>query len=212
VPEVLRPYIPNYHYWLCDLSDYSDAEITGYLILQVRLLLLKYIFNKELGRRLPEIFQLLRQLDSKKTALEQLEVMIRYVWSGAKHLTETELQEAISEVFAEGEDSTMPTLAEKYIEQGRAEERVKTQEAEQMARQSEQKARQAFIKTIRQTLVICFQTELTQYDDQLNQLKLPALERLSDVVFEAKTLAEFEAELTTLAAPPPDEESPSAEL
>lgn len=40
---VQKLYLPNYRYWLCDLSQCSDDEINGEVILRVGLLLLKYI-------------------------------------------------------------------------------------------------------------------------------------------------------------------------
>ena len=43
LPEVMKPYVPNYRYWLYDLSQYSDEQIRGGIILQVSLRLLKYI-------------------------------------------------------------------------------------------------------------------------------------------------------------------------
>ncbi len=33
LPDVLRPYIPNFNYWLVDLSQYSDEDIKGEVIL-----------------------------------------------------------------------------------------------------------------------------------------------------------------------------------
>ncbi len=42
-PEELRPYLPDYRYWLCDLSQYSEEEIEGAVVLRATLLALKYI-------------------------------------------------------------------------------------------------------------------------------------------------------------------------
>lgn len=184
VPDALRPYLPNYQYWLCDLSNYSDEDITGYVGLQVRLLLLKHIFAEDLGQRLPGIFHLLQELESSETALKQLEVLIRYVLSGGKHVTRPQVQQAIEGVFAEGAKITMPTIAEELIQEGRE--------------QAEQGTWQLAFKNIRQILAVRFAADLGAYDDQLNQLELSSLKTLNDLAFEVNDLAEFEAELSRL--------------
>ena len=58
LPAALKPYVPDYQYWLYDLSAYSDEEITDVAVLGVGLLLLKHIFQPDLRARLPEVLAL----------------------------------------------------------------------------------------------------------------------------------------------------------
>lgn len=50
----LRPYLPEFHYHLCDLSRYADDELTGSGRLASAFLLLKHVFRRSLKRLLPE--------------------------------------------------------------------------------------------------------------------------------------------------------------
>ena len=185
LPKALRPYMPNYQYWLCDLSSYDDEDIKGYVILQVGLLLLKYIYAKEFGDRLPEIAGLLHKLSDKQTALEYLETLIRYVSSGAKHLTEEQLVEAVNKIFKEGGDM-MPTLAEQWMERGRVEGLEK----------GLKKGQATLAQVISHILNTRF-VELSHgvYIKELSQLSLSVLEHLSQLVINVPSLAEFEAVL-----------------
>ena len=118
---------------------------------------------------------------------------LRYLTGGTDRISEEELKEVVTELFEEGE-TLMPTIAEKWIEQGR-EEGLKAGR------------REAALDLLRRFLARRFGTELHQFDQQFQQLDLTAITHLSDAVFEAKTLAEVEAALAALAARPRDEET-----
>lgn len=121
IPSEMQRYLPDYQYALCDLGRYSDSDIKGNVVLQVGLLVMKYIFRDELAEKLPGIFGLLRNLTQRKTGLEYLETLLRYLASVNTSLSEQELQTAVIAAIAEGGDKIMPTLAQKWIEEGRQE-------------------------------------------------------------------------------------------
>ena len=54
--EALKPYIPDFEFILVDLSQYSDDELKGIVMLQAALLLFKYVSHPDFPERLPEIF------------------------------------------------------------------------------------------------------------------------------------------------------------
>ena len=116
-PPELEPYLPDYRYWLCDLSPYSDAEIKGQVLLQVHLLLMKYIFSEDLPKWLPEIFTLLREIRHGKTGLDYLETIFRYIASAGKHVTDENLKSAIKAAIPQG-GAVMSSLAQKWFEEG----------------------------------------------------------------------------------------------
>jgi len=220
LPAALRPYIPNYRYWLADLSAIKDDELKGYVILKVGLLLLKYIQRDELGEQLSEILGLLRALTYKQTALEYLETILRYIASGSDKVTKEVLQEKVQELFEQGETPIMPTIAEIWREEGRIEGWQKGQEIglvkgqeiglikgqeiglvkgrQEAQAEAERKIKQIAMRNIRQTLAIRFSTPLEKYDKQLQLLELAKLEQLNELAFTVVTLAEFEAELPPL--------------
>jgi hypothetical protein len=49
---------------------------------------LRHIFDPHLSDKLPEIINLLQDIDSRQTALEILELLLRYVVIGTKRYTE----------------------------------------------------------------------------------------------------------------------------
>lgn len=86
-------------------------------MLKTSLLLMKHIFDSDLPEKLPGIMKLLRELSDKKTALEYLETMLKYLSSGSS-VDRKILKEAIHESFADEGGGIMQTLAEQWIEQG----------------------------------------------------------------------------------------------
>ena len=229
-PEELKPYIPNFAYWLCDLTTYDDKEIIGQALLQICLRVLKYSRAEDILARLPEIFRLFEEISNQRTATEVLYSVLRYLSHSSEQLTKERLTQVVEAVFEQGGE-TMATIAQQLRMEGEAiglkksQEKIreaeqkawqneqKARQNEQKARQNEQKARQreeeawqlAF-NNVRRTLAVRFGIERDQFDKRLEKFKLPVLKTLNDVVFEVKTLVEFEAALTKLETPPPDEE------
>jgi predicted transposase/invertase (TIGR01784 family) len=114
---VLAPYVPNFHYIVTDLTRYRDEDIRGEVHLRVAMLLFKYIFRDELRERLPAILGLLDELAQKRSGLEYLETVLRYVARGTDKLQPDELHQALTQVLT-GKENIMPTIAEQWIQQG----------------------------------------------------------------------------------------------
>jgi predicted transposase/invertase (TIGR01784 family) len=185
LPDALKPYVPDYQYWLCDLSQYSDEQIKGQVILQVGLRLLKYIWQNDLQERLGNILGLLGELSERQTALEYLETILRYISRRTDNVSEETLKQVVVEIFSEGEE-LMPTLVEQWIERGRIEGR--------------EEGREAALNLLRRFLNHRFGTALDHFDPDFELLDLAAITHLSDTVFEVNTLAEFKAVLAELKA------------
>jgi hypothetical protein len=54
-PSPLAPYVPDFTYQLTDLSHYRDEELKGLVRQRAALLVLKYIFQPDLGHHLRDI-------------------------------------------------------------------------------------------------------------------------------------------------------------
>jgi len=209
VPTEMERYIPDFEYWLCDLTNYSDEEIIGQALLQICLRVLKYSRSEEITFRLPEIIQLFQEITSKRTALEVLYTVLRYLSNNSANLTKEQLIQVVEEVFEQGGD-TMTTIAQQLrmegeeigLMKGLAKRQEEVRKAEQKVQQMKQRAWQSAFKHIHQILTFRFEMKLDQYNERLEKLKLSALEKLTDLAFQAKTLAEFEVELSKLEAPP----------
>ena len=118
---VLRRYVPEFEYHLCDLSAYDEDEIKGAVFLQVGLLVLKHIFNRELRTRLPEILKLLPV--PEQSALEYLRTVLYYLSKGTRKVTETEFAEALKKAFPKEGERAMQGTIDSWIQEGRQEGR-----------------------------------------------------------------------------------------
>jgi predicted transposase/invertase (TIGR01784 family) len=197
-PAELAPYLPEYRYWLCDLSQYSDEEIKGAVMLRVGLLTLKYILRDDLREHLGDILSLLRQLSQQQTGWEYLETVLRYLAGGTNKINDEELWKAVSTAFPKGE-AAVGTIAEKWVEQGKE---LGLKEGEQIGLkkgldQGEQLGlkrgrRTTLIKNLRQILTIRFDAPPPDFERRLERLDLPVLEELITTALTLPTLAEFE--------------------
>ncbi len=118
----LDVYIPDFNYLLYDLSSISDEEIKGTVILKATLMALKYLTTPEPGKHLDRIFNLFQGLGESNTPLQYLETLLRYIVSATDKIEEKDIKKAINQIGKEAD--IMPTLAEKWIEQGRMEGRI----------------------------------------------------------------------------------------
>jgi predicted transposase/invertase (TIGR01784 family) len=114
----LENYIPAFCYELCDLSHLSDEAIKGQVLLRVALLVLKYIFRRELRRRLPEILGLLRELGDQRRGLEFLQVLLKYLAVAGRYLDPDTLRQAVRVALSQPEDDVMATVAEIWVQEG----------------------------------------------------------------------------------------------
>lgn len=118
LPAALRPYVPEYHYSLSDLSAYSDEEIKRTAELGIGLLVLKHIFQPDLRARLPEVIALWYTIRQRAHALGYLEAVIRYVMSAGQEISAEDVRKALEQVAPEGGE-LMGTIAQELLQQGR---------------------------------------------------------------------------------------------
>lgn len=118
IPEAMQPYTPNFRYALIDLSHYDDAEIKGEIRLRVALLTLKYVFRPELRDHLPDIVALFRDVTAQESGLAALETLLRYLSVSTEWVSEEDLRRAVEQTFIESGGTTVPTIAERWIEEG----------------------------------------------------------------------------------------------
>ncbi|TAN50910.1 MAG: hypothetical protein EPN21_07810 [Methylococcaceae bacterium] len=120
--EPLVSYIPAFRYELCDLNLPKPEEIRGTVLSRLILLALKRVFDPDPKRVLAELLPLVQKILSRETALEMLEVLLRYYVQTSETLDEKAICELI-DATANGEN-TMQTFIDRYIEQGRQQERL----------------------------------------------------------------------------------------
>jgi len=120
--EELRPYVPEFAYFLCDLTALNEAEIKGEARLRVALLVLKHIFSRDIGVRLAQIFRPLKSWPLAR-ARAYLTTIVEYLHYAPHEVNLEHLRAGIKAVFAgkEGE-KVMESFADTWIQKGRQEE------------------------------------------------------------------------------------------
>lgn len=115
--EILRPFLPNFHYLLHDLPRYNDDEILGDNQLRAVLLLMKYIFNKDFLIKIKEALSLLDKLKPDVFAENFKQTVVLYIVSAVDKVNYKDLEKVMSDqAFLKGGKNIMQTIAE-YLKQ-----------------------------------------------------------------------------------------------
>ena len=117
--QQFKAYIPDFEYILYDLSEYTDDEIKGTVLIRITMLLLKHVFDTDFKQTLPNIFKLLGELSNQKTGLQYIETALRYIMSTRKDVSLQELKTLGEQaVLTDKKKEIVMTLAEKLIDEG----------------------------------------------------------------------------------------------
>lgn len=192
-PEEIESVIPDFQYLLWDASGYSDEEIKGRAILRVALLLLKYIFREDLRDRFPEILGLLRGLSERRTGLDYIEVILRYIISAAPkdNINYEDIKAAVDESLPHIGGEIMPTIADSLIEQG-----VQQGVQQGMQKGMQQGMQQGILQNAREAVIdileVRFEVVPQSILKRLNEISDPSiLKILHRKVVKVKSLDEF---------------------
>ena len=192
-PESLERYWPKFNYELQDFSPFSAAEIRGTIILRVGLLLLAGSHDPMLLKRLPRIFQMLDELKDGKTALEYLEVALRYLSASAKNISDEQITTALEEAFKDNGESIMAGFVEKWIEHGKQEG---LQEGLQLGKLEGQQALRSAIINL---LQVRFEVIPSSIGNELGTItNLALLQQLHFQAATAESLTAFEDYMASL--------------
>lgn len=118
--EEMASFVPNFEYLFWGAAGYSDEEIKGQATLRVGLLLMKYIFSEDLRDRLPGILGLLKDLSKKRTGMEYIEAILRYIVNAAPgdNVSYDDIKAAFDEALPHTGGGIVPTIADSLIQQG----------------------------------------------------------------------------------------------
>ncbi len=122
-PKGIEKYIPNFEYFLFDLSQYDDEEIKGKILTRASLLLLKHVYTQDFGERFLRICKLIGELRDEKTALEFMRSVLEYVLNASDKISKDQLKEGVKYALPQYGEEIMPTLAEQFRQEGRQEGR-----------------------------------------------------------------------------------------
>lgn len=117
--EQMRPFVPEFGYYLCDLAEFEDDELKGEFTFQAAMRLLKYIFREELHEQMETAFRLLMENLPEATMLERVRVLINYLLMSGK-ATQREVGQKLKKINYEKGAKTMETVIDKWLAQGEA--------------------------------------------------------------------------------------------
>ena len=116
----LLKHVPEFEYYLVDLSAINEEQLKGAPYLRAGLLLFRHIFSRELKQRLPDIFRLLKA-EPEPALLDHLRTMAIYLSKVPSRLGAADITESIGKAFPEKSGEFMETFIDTWIQQGRAE-------------------------------------------------------------------------------------------
>ena len=125
----LKPFVPEYKYFLCDLSALEEPQMRGTAILQTAMLLMKNIRRKDLLANLQRFWGRL-QTTSGERLTSFLVSCVKYISAASRYLSADDAIATIRQEFPVNEGAIMAVLAKDWIQQGvergRQEEAAKT--------------------------------------------------------------------------------------
>jgi hypothetical protein len=180
--SVWRRYLPDFEYYLCDLSRYSDEELKGAEGLAAALKLLKHIFRSDLPEKLPEVFiETARDLPEER-ALDQVKTMVSYL-TESQRVTESQIENALLTARSEGGrmETVFDRMEKKLIQRGRQEG-----------------AAELILSMLRRQIGVLEQT----VEDRISALPVAKLKRLGEDLPGFKSLDDLEKWLRRYAPMP----------
>jgi len=112
----MKAYIPKFCYEIYDISHLPDEEIKGEVLARIVLLIAKYIFKPDMKEKVFETARLFQEVANQETALEILEVLLRYVTQATGKFEEGDIRKIIGQTSIR--EDIMQTFIDKYINQG----------------------------------------------------------------------------------------------
>ena len=119
LPKEIQSFVPDFEYIFYDLTEFTDEEIKGSIRLRVYLTICRDILTDDVEKFMRSIFRALDyilEIEDEKIRLTYLKVLLTYIFSAGKYLTEKEMEQVIKKI-PEGSDVVM-TLAEMYRKEG----------------------------------------------------------------------------------------------
>lgn len=112
----LLKHVPEFEYYLMDLSAIDEEQLKGAPYLRAGLRLFRHIFGQELKRQLPAIFNLL-DAEPEPARLDHLRTIAIYLSNATDQLTATDITESLEKAFPEKRE-LMETFLDTWIQQG----------------------------------------------------------------------------------------------
>ena len=149
--EGLRPYIPNFQYFLDDVSNVDVEEFKESVIIKCWHVICKYLRTPELRSKLPEIVSLLFDFLEKDKATEYLDIFFKYLANATDVIKKEDVKKSLKKLPQGGED-IMRTWADEFRDEGRNEGIIIGEQKGELRGEL-----RGELKTVRQLLLVTLQ-------------------------------------------------------
>lgn len=117
--KALAPYVPDFEPHFVNLTALPDEEIQGEVITRLFVLVLKHIFEQNLGDHLDEILALAAKLVRQPKGLAMVITLLRYLGRTGVQVKREEVAQKLLALLPKEGGVLMQTMAEEWIEEGK---------------------------------------------------------------------------------------------
>ncbi len=120
-PGLTEEFVPKFKYLLRDFSPLGDEEIRGTVLLRLFLGVMGHIFSPRFAEAFDRMLPLFAKLSRKRTGMEHIETVLRYICNTSEALNWKEMEEKLVQALEEGRKGDIMTIAEELRIKGKIE-------------------------------------------------------------------------------------------
>ena len=193
--QALARYVPAFEPHFINLSTMSDEAIQGEVLTRMMSLVLKHIFEPQLGGRLDAVLKLASEVIDQPSGMAMVLTLLRYIGRAATRIERSELAEKLLTYLPKEGGVLMETMAQEWIKEGEVRGEARGVQIGE-ARGKLIAQRQIMVQLLHHRFPILTEEEQKKYTAYLAQIdSLDTLTQLVNQLLTAETLAEFEQKL-----------------
>ena len=120
--EEMKAFIPDFHYFLNDTTGADEEKFKTSVIIKCWHIIVKYLNEPVLREKITDIVKIMVEFLKHDTALEYLDIFMKYLANTDTKLTREDAVKAIETVFPDGGAEMIRGWAKEFVEEGRQEE------------------------------------------------------------------------------------------
>jgi len=114
----MKPYIPNFQYFLSDATSEDEEKYSTSVVIKCWFIIVKNLKDPVMRDKLFEIIKLLNDFLEQETAIEYIEIFMKYLANTDNKVTRTDAVKAIESIFPERGADMVKGWAKEYVDQG----------------------------------------------------------------------------------------------
>jgi len=133
----MKLYIPDFQYFLSDATTEDEDKYKTSVVIKCWFIVVKYIKEPVMREKLFEVVKLLHDRLKENTAIEYLDIFMKYLANTDNEVTKADAVKAIETIFLDRGADMIKGWAKEYVEEGRREGKM---EGKMEGRREESKA------------------------------------------------------------------------